>query len=70
MWQIFKKKQIVDYDGDSVQHWFYQLAMEISGFVPNFDGSFWIPIAGKPILLVLCRFEWSKCILLFMNWES
>jgi hypothetical protein len=59
MWQIFFFL-IVDYDGDSVQQWFYQLAMELPGFVPNFDGSFCIPIVGKPMFLVLSRFEWSK----------
>jgi hypothetical protein len=59
MWQIFFKK-IVDYNGDSVQHWFYQLAMELSGFVPNFDGSFSIPIAGKPMFLVLVMATISK----------
>jgi hypothetical protein len=29
-----------NYDGDSVQHWFYQLAMEISGFVQILMGHF------------------------------
>jgi hypothetical protein len=28
---------MIDYEDYSVQHWFFQLAMEVSGLVPNFD---------------------------------
>jgi hypothetical protein len=29
--------KMIDYEDYSVQHWFFQLAMEVSGLVPNFD---------------------------------
>jgi hypothetical protein len=29
--------KMVDYEDYTVQHWFYQLAIQLSGFVPNFD---------------------------------
>jgi len=29
--------KMVDYEDYSVQNWFYRLAIQLSGFTPNFD---------------------------------